>query len=143
MMVISNFGGSIWPNVAVTLRHVDALYKHETRSLGLTVIEWYMLRRLYERDGLTASQLARAVGRSPASFTPTIDTIERKGLIQRRAHSSNRLSVRIYLTAQGKALEEQVSTSVSRIECKIRQRLSDKEWQIFERVIENFQVLKL
>ncbi len=141
-MVDLNFGGSIWCNVAITLRHIDALYKQETQSLGLAVIEWYILRTLYERDGLIVSQLARAVGRAPASFTPTIDILERKGLIQRGMHPSNRRNVRIYLTAEGKALENQVIASASRIENKIRQQLSDKEWQIYERVIGNFQVLK-
>lgn len=79
--------------------------------------------------------------RAPTSFTPIIDAIERKGLIQRRAHPSNRRSVRIHLTAQGKALEQQIAASVNRIECKIRHRFSDKEWQIYERVIANLQGL--
>ncbi len=137
----SNFGGSIWCNVAIALSHVETLYKHETQSLGLTVIEWYILRTLYQQDGQIASQLARAVGRTPASFSPTIDAIERKGFIQRHIHPSNRRSVRIYLTTQGRALEQQVTSSANRIESKIRQQFSDKEWQIYERVIENFQVL--
>ncbi len=46
MMVGLNFGGSIWCNVAITLRHMNAFYKHETQSLGLAVIEWYILRTL-------------------------------------------------------------------------------------------------
>ena len=141
-MVDLNCGGSIWCNLAIALRHVGALYRHETELLGLTVIEWYVLRTLYAQDGQIASQLARAVGRAPTSFTPTIDAIERKGFIQRRAHPSNRRRVRIHLTIQAKALEEQITASANRIECKIRQQFSDKEWQIYERVIENLQGLK-
>ncbi len=102
---------------------------------------------LYEQDGLDqSSQLADGLchvgSKSPASpFTPTIDILERKGLIQRGIHHSNRRSVSIYLTAEGKAIEKQVTASASRIENKIRQQLSEKEWQIYERVIENLQVL--
>lgn len=136
-----NFGGSIWCNVAVAFQRVDTIYKQEAQSLGLAVIEWYILRTLYDHDGLMAGQLARAVGRTPTSFTPTIDAIERKGFVSRSAHPSNRRSVRIYLTPQGKALEEQVIASANRIEDKIRQQFTDKEWQIYQRVIKNFQIL--
>lgn len=136
-----NFRGSIWCNIAVAFQRVDTIYKQEAQPLGLAVIEWYILQALYEHDGLIASQLARAVGRTPTSFTPIIDTIERKGFVRRSAHPSNRRSVRIYLTSQGKALEKQVIASANRIEVKIRQQFTDKEWQIYQRVIENFQSL--
>jgi DNA-binding MarR family transcriptional regulator len=136
-----NFRDSIWCNVAVAFQRVDMLYKQEVQSLGLAVIEWYILRTLYDHDGLMAGQLARAVGRTPTSFTSTIDTVERKRLVQRSIQPSNRRSVRIYLTEQGKALEGQVIASANRIDGKIRQQFTDEEWQVYERVIENLQIL--
>ncbi len=133
---------SVWCTIAVAFQRVDTVYKQEAQAFGLTVIEWHVLRTLYERDGLMAGQLARAVGRAPTSFTPTIDAIVRKGLIQRSAHPSNRRSVRIHLTSKGEALKVPLVASAQRIEGKIRQQFTDKEWQCYQHVIENFQRIR-
>jgi DNA-binding MarR family transcriptional regulator len=135
------FGGSVWCNVDIALRNVDVVYKQEIEPLGLTVIEWYVLRTLYAEDGQMASRLADAIGRPATSFTPILDGLESKGFIERKPHSADRRAVRIYLTAKGKALEEQVKASAERIESKIRQHLSDKDWQGYASVIADLQTM--
>ena len=57
------FGGSVWCNIDIAVRHLEVIYKQETEKLGLTVIEWYVLQLLYEQDGQMASRLADGVGR--------------------------------------------------------------------------------
>ena len=135
------FGGSAWCNMDVALRHLDTIYKKETEALGLSVIEWYILRMLYEQDGQMASRLADGVGRPATSFTPILDGIEHKGLIERRPHTRDRRAIRIHLTPKGQALKELVSASVERIESKIHKRFSSKELRGYESVIADLQVL--
>ncbi|MBA3873879.1 MAG: MarR family transcriptional regulator [Anaerolineae bacterium] len=137
------FNGSVWCNIDMTLRHIDTIYSQETEALGLTVIEWYILRILYEQDGQMASRLAEGVGRTPTSFTPILDGIERKGLIERRQHPADRRAVKIFLTGEGKALQEQVKASIERVESKLRQQFSDKDWQRFQHVVADFQTMAL
>jgi DNA-binding MarR family transcriptional regulator len=92
------FNGSVWCNLDIALRNMDQLYRQSMQSLGLSVIELYILRALYERDGQHASELARAVGRAATSFTPNLDKLQNKGLIERRPDPGDRRAVRIYLT---------------------------------------------
>ena len=135
------FDGSIWCNIDVALRNLDAIYNQELEPLGLSVIEWYVLRMLYEQDGQMASRLADGVGRAATAFTPILDGIQNKGLIERRPHTRDRRAIRIHLTPKGQALKEDVAASVERIESKLQQRLSRKEWQGYESVIADLQVL--
>ena len=135
------FGGSVWCNLDIALRKVDEIYKHEIKDLNVSVIEWYILRELYDQDGQMASRLAQAVGRPPTSFTPILDQLESRGLTERRVHPSDRRGVLIYLTARGKALRSQVETSAERIEKKLSQRVTDKEWKSYQHVLANFQTL--
>ena len=65
------FDGSVWCNLDIALRNLDQVFNRVVQPLGLTIIEWYILRALYERDGQHASELARAVGRAATSFTLT------------------------------------------------------------------------
>ena len=133
------FDGSVWCNVDIALRQVNTIYSQELEALGLTVIEWYILRMLYEQDGQMASRLADGVGRPATSFTPILDGLENKNFIERRPHPADRRAVRIHLTAEGKALEAQVEASVELIESKIQQHFSNKDWQRYESVIANLQ----
>ena len=135
------FAGSIWCNVDIALRSVETVYRKEIDPLGLSIIEWYILRALYEHDGMMAGQLARAVGRQITSFTPILDKIERKGLVKRQQHPTDRRSVKIHLTPYGKVLEAQVIASAERIEDRLRKRIPDEEWHGYKNVVENFQVL--
>jgi MarR family transcriptional regulator, organic hydroperoxide resistance regulator len=140
-MVDLRFGGSVWCNLDIALRNIDEIYKKEVQALNLSVIEWYILRELYEEDGQMASHLAKGVGRPATSFTPILDQLEHKGLIERRMHPSDRRSVLMYLTSKGKALRQQVQNMAERIEEKLSKRISDKDWQSYEHVLANFQIL--
>lgn len=137
-----SFGGSVWINIENSLRAVDALYKVETQGLGLIVLEWYILRALYEEDGRIANQLASAVGRQATSFTPILDKLQSKGLIERKMHPSDRRSVKIHLTAKGKRLQPQVEASVQRIETALQKRFSGKEWGSYQRTVAVLQAMK-
>jgi len=135
------FGGSVWCNIDIALRNLETIYKQETEALGLTVIEWYVLRMLYEEDGQMPSRLADGVGRPATSFTPILDKIQYKGLIERRQHTADRRAVKIHLTAKGQTLKEEVIASAERIEKKLRNQFSDKDWQKYESVVANLQAM--
>ena len=139
MMSNLYFDGSVWCNVDIALRHLETIYKQELEALGLSVIEWYVLRMLYEQDEQMASRLANGVGRPATSFTPILDGIEHKGLIARRPHPADRRAVRIYLTPKGQALKNDVAASVEQIESRLRQQFSGKEWEGYESVIADLQ----
>lgn len=142
-MTSLRFGGSVWCNLDIALRKVDEVYKNEIRELDLTVIEFYILRELYEQDGQMASHLAKGVGRPATSFTPILDQIEHKGLIERRMHPSDRRSVQIYLTKQGKALRDRVQSIAESVDKKLSEHITDKDWQSYQQVVANIQTLNL
>ncbi len=135
------FGGSTWSNIDIALRCVERIYQQETEALGLAVIEWYLLRTLYEEDGQMPGHLAAALGRPPTSFTPILDKVQRKGLIERRQHPSDRRAIKVHLTKKGQALKEPVAASVERIEKKLRQQFLEKEWKGYEAVVADLQTL--
>jgi MarR family transcriptional regulator, organic hydroperoxide resistance regulator len=135
------FDGSVWCNIDVALRRLEPIYEQETEALGLSVIEWYVLRALYKQDGQMPSRLAEAVGRPATSFTPILDHIESEGLIERRKHTRDRRALKIHLTAQGRALEKRVKASATRIDNKLRREFFDKDWRGFEAVVAALQTM--
>lgn len=135
------FNGSIWCNLDIALRNLDQVYGQVVEPLGLTVIEWYILRSLYDQDGQHASELARAVGRAATSFTPILDKLQNKDMIERRPDSSDRRAVRIYLTKKGNSHREEILASAEQIDTRIRKSVSSSDFKGFQSVLANLQAM--
>ena len=135
------FAGSIWCNLDIALRNLDQVYGQIIEPLGLTVIEWYILRSLYEQDGQHASELARAVGRAATSFTPILDKLQNKDMIERRPDASDRRAVRIYLTSKGNTNRDQVLASAEQVDARIRKSVSAGDFKGFQSVLANLQAM--
>ncbi|MCA9903714.1 MAG: MarR family transcriptional regulator [Anaerolineae bacterium] len=137
------FDGSFWVNMDITLRHLDHLIGRMIAPLRISVIEWYIMRALIEEDGQHASELARAVGRAATSFTPNLDKLQARGLIERRPDPSDRRAVRIHLTEQGKQLRPEINRMASEIEAYFRERFEPEELDAFLSVMAELQSFEM
>jgi len=132
----------VWCNLDIALRNLDQLFGRAIQPLGLTIIEWYILRALYERDGQHASELARAVGRAATSFTPNLDKLQQKGFIERRPDPTDRRAVHIYLTSPAEQHREEVLNSARLVDQQIRKMFSDEEFETFQSIVAYLQTLE-
>jgi len=133
------FNGSLWCNLDIALRNLDQIYGQVVEPLGLTVIEWYILRALYDQDGQHASELARAVGRAATSFTPILDKLQdrkdKKGLIERRPDPADRRAVRIYLTDEAHKIRDNVLNSAKQVDAHIQKQVPNGDFKAFQTVL--------
>jgi len=136
------FNGSAWCNLDIALRNMDQLFGRVVQPLGLTIIEWYILRALYERDGQHASELARAVGRAATSFTPNLDKLQEKGLIERRPDPSDRRAVHIYLTSAAEECRDDIVSSAEKVDNQLQTMFDAKEYDIFQHVLAQLQSIE-
>ncbi|MCI0348396.1 MAG: MarR family transcriptional regulator, partial [Acidobacteriales bacterium] len=135
------FDGSVWCNLDIALRNLDQVYRRVVRPLELTVIEWYILRALYERDGQHASELAQAVGRAATSFTPNLDKLQKKDYVERRPDPGDRRAVRIFLTEKAKAKQEEVRLAAAEIDAQIRAQFAQAEFETFLDIVAALQTM--
>lgn len=137
------FNGSLWCNLDIALRNLDQIYGQVVEPLGLTVIEWYILRALYSQDGQHASELARAVGRAATSFTPILDKLQHKDLIERRPDPSDRRAVRIFLTPKATKARQQVLATADQIDTRIQELVPGADFKAFQQVLTTLQSLSM
>jgi DNA-binding MarR family transcriptional regulator len=143
LMTRSNlrFDGSLWVNLDIALRRLDQVIGRMLAPIDISIIEWYILRALYEQDGQHASELARAVGRAATSFTPNLDKLQNKGLIERRPDPNDRRAVHIYLTEKGRRHEADVLRSADEIDTMLRQRFEGYDLEGFLDLVYAIQTL--
>ena len=137
------FNGSVWCNLDIALRNVDQMFSRAIQPLNLSVIEWYILRALFEQDGQHASELARSVGRAATSFTPNLDKLQEKGLIERKPDPADRRAVRIFLTARAKKRRPEIMAVAEDLDQHISELFPAEDYETFQSVLSTLQSINL
>ena len=77
-------------------------WEHEVvRGSELTPGQMHAVEIIGHEKSLRMKELAEKLGVTTGTLTVTVDKLERRGLIERRRHESDRRSYRVELTAEG------------------------------------------
>jgi DNA-binding MarR family transcriptional regulator len=95
----------------------------------------HVLYRLAIDEGITQAQLAGTLGVDASTVTKTLARLERDGLVERRADSSDARALRVYLTAQGRGLVEPVIDIWTRAERRLVRNMSEAERLLLHRLL--------
>lgn len=82
-------------------------YKPHLERLGLTYPQYLVMLVLWEGDDLPVKALGERLVLDSGTLTPLLKRLEASGLITRQRDPADERSVRIALTAQGRALADQ------------------------------------
>jgi DNA-binding MarR family transcriptional regulator len=77
-------------------------------ELGLYRGQPKVLRALWEQEGLTHSELATILHVQPATITKMIKRMEKAGFVERRKDAKDQRVSRVYLTENGRSVQEAV-----------------------------------
>jgi DNA-binding MarR family transcriptional regulator len=77
-------------------------------DLGLYRGQPSMLAALWVQDGMTHSELAEQLGKSPATITKTVKRMEKAGFVERRPDPRDERLSRVYLTGAGRDIQSAV-----------------------------------
>jgi len=99
--------------------HLHHLRVHQLlEGMGLYRGQPPVLRALWEREGLTHSELAALLNITPATMTKMLQRMEKAGFVHRRPDPSDQRVSRVYLTEAGRAVQSQVEQVFARIEAE-------------------------
>ncbi|WP_227983506.1 MarR family winged helix-turn-helix transcriptional regulator [Nocardia spumae] len=68
----------------------------------------FILRQLWQEDGLTPGQVAKRLGLATPTVTRATTRMEAAGLVRREPHPTDRRLVRLHLTERGRELEREI-----------------------------------
>lgn len=75
-------------------------------SNGVSMGQWFFLRVLWERDGLTQRELSQRVGMMEPTTVTAVSSMERRGFVRRVRNPHDRRKVNIFLTDRGRELRD-------------------------------------
>jgi MarR family transcriptional regulator, organic hydroperoxide resistance regulator len=117
----------LWSLLAVVCRDARLLHDAILREHGLHAGQQFVLRRLWQEDGLSVTQLRDRLGVEMPTVTRALQRMERRGLVQRRPDTTDERSVRIYLTEAARQLADVIPAALERADHVALQGFSEEE----------------
>jgi len=101
--------------------HID----HRAKVRGSTRAQWIVLFRLRQQEGLSQVDLADVLELQPISLVRLLDRLVEHGLLERRHDPKDRRANRLFLTASGRQLVDDLDSLRDDIATDVLQDLSD------------------
>jgi len=83
---------------------------HRAKSRGTTRAQWIVLFRLRQQEGLSQVDLADVLELQPISLVRLLDRLVEHGLLERRHDPKDRRANRLFLTASGRQLVDDLDS---------------------------------
>lgn len=87
-------------------RAATAVYRPLLEELGLTYPQYLVLMVLWEEDGRSVRELGQALELDSGTLSPLLKRLEAAGLLRRTRSAMDERRVEVYLTENGRALQE-------------------------------------
>ncbi len=83
-------------------------------AIDITIEQWSVLYHLWKEEGQSQQHLCKATFRDKPSITRLVDNLEKSRLVKRVASKDDRRSNLIFLTKEGKNLQEKTMEVANR-----------------------------
>ena len=83
---------------------------HRAKGRGTTRAQWIVLFRLRDKEGLSQVDLADVLEMQPISLVRLLDRLVEHGLVERRHDPRDRRANRLFLTASGRQLADDLDS---------------------------------
>ena len=99
-------------NLPILISDAGLLYRRffnrQVKDLGLTAAQWEVLSYVYRRQGLTQTELADLLATGKSPLGKKLDSLEAKGMVERKSDENDRRVKRIYMTHKLDSLEDEL-----------------------------------
>jgi len=106
---------------------VSHAFSLKVAERGVTVVEWVVLRELYECDAMAPSVLAEKIGMTRGAISKIVDRLEAKGLLKRTTSNEDRRYLALALTPQGRAIVPKLAALADRNDAEFFDHLNADE----------------
>lgn len=101
----------------------------------------FALLNIHSEEGTPATKIGPMMGLEARSLTRLLKSMEEKGLIFRKTDESDKRSVRILLTKEGKKRRDKARDTVLRFNEAVREEIPDQKLDVFFEVVQNIHRL--
>lgn len=116
-------------------RAFQRLLERRIAPHGVTRGQWYFLRVLWTKDGLSQRELSARVGMMEPTTVIALRSMEKAGLIRRARSSDDRRVTHVWLTAKAKRMRDELLNLARGINTQADNGIPPEDIEVFRRVI--------
>ncbi|MFZ5969990.1 MAG: MarR family winged helix-turn-helix transcriptional regulator [Bacteroidota bacterium] len=116
---------------------IARMYNQQAIKYGGSMSIGFALLNISTEEGTPATKIAPLMGLEARSLTRLLKSMEEKGLIYRETDKTDKRSVRIRLTKEGKKQKEKARETVLRFNEVVREEIPQQKLNVFFEVVED------
>ena len=114
---------------------VIGVFLQRMEPFGLRPVDFSVLTLIAHNPGITSRQICTALDILPPNLVGMIKSLDKRGLIERRAHPTDRRAQGLHVSAAGKRLQREAQTTATQLERDVSQALSAEELQTLNHLL--------
>ncbi len=123
-------------NIKAAWHAIARMYNQQALKYGGTMSIGFALLNIHSEEGTPATKIGPLMGLETRSLTRLLKSMEEKGLITRATDKSDKRSVKIMLTKEGKRRKEKARETVLRFNEAVREEISGQKLNVFFEVVQ-------
>jgi MarR family transcriptional regulator, organic hydroperoxide resistance regulator len=124
-------------NIKAAWHSIARMYNQQAQKYNATMSMGFVLLNINSEEGTAATKIAPLMGLEARSLTRLLKSMEEKGLIYREADKTDKRSVRICLTAEGRKKKEMSRQTVLRFNEVVRREIPEAKLQVLFEVLQS------
>lgn len=124
-------------NIKAAWHAIARMYSQQAMKYDITMSMGFVLLNINTEEGSPATKIAPLMGLEARSLTRLLKSMEEKGLIYREADKSDKRSVRIRLTSEGRQKKDKARETVLRFNNVVLNNVPLEKLQVFFEVLQN------
>lgn len=121
--------------ISSTGRKLSRLLTARFQAAGLTSEQWGVLHVLCLEDGITQRTLSDRTDKDPTNLTRILDQLERRGLVRREAHATDRRSYLLRVTDEGRSADRALTPEETRLVSELFEGVPEEQLEAFRTVM--------
>ena len=137
-----DFENTLGMAIKLSSKSLERAMDIELKDLhGLSSGQWKIILALSIEDGFSQKDLAERIFVDSTTLVPIIDSMEKKGLVERRTDPKDRRNNRIFLSGKSKSLVDPIIESIFRIRKIVYKNIPEQDLEfarnILKKITEN------
>ena len=118
-----------------TMMHLQVLVRARIKDDDLSTAQYFLLRILWETEGLSQRELSDRVLTTEPTTQSAILRMEKQGLVKRARNEEDKRAYRVYLTQKGRNLQHKLVPSMNEINKIINKDIKGPDRRLFIQLI--------
>lgn len=122
--------------IAAIRRRVKQVVGAEVRAYGLSPTQFWVLNRIYEREGTSLRELAESLRIDPPTASRVVSALAQKGLVRMEGDPADRRRGRLVVTARGRTQATKLHPVAQKARAAVEAGLTVKERETLRTLLE-------